>query len=334
MWGAAYADPWYTRSTTVGLRAGVNRPNTLRAGVYAAYRTDYRDLVLGVDAVRRWELEETGFNYERRIAGPWGDTDGAESPQRASLYHRWILKQSTSLYLHPMLYHEAFASYQDNFLPFARNRVRGAERWDRAWTLGWHLRANLYTPYWDPEQGVWFDVTTGVGQVEMPGWTATGQLRAELAGVQQLPDGLGPLGRARVAGRVVGMGALPDEGMFFALGGSTLFRGYDLAERQGSVLWVGNAELRYPIVEDVQWDVLDHCIGARNVWAVGFYDVGDVYANGKSVGGRVAHALGGGLRVDVAVFSFIERATLRFDFAKTINDATPFQFWFGLQHAF
>ena len=48
----------------------------------------------------------------------------------------------------------------------------------------------------------------------------------------------------------------------------------------------------------------------------------------------MAHAVGGGLRVDVAVFSFIERATLRFDVAKTLNDNTPFQFWFGMQHAF
>jgi hypothetical protein len=41
-----------------------------------------------------------------------------------------------------------------------------------------------------------------------------------------------------------------------------------------------------------------------------------------------------GLRVDVAIFSFIERATLRFDAGKTINDNRPWQFWFGIQHAF
>ncbi|MDX1396523.1 MAG: hypothetical protein R3195_19235, partial [Gemmatimonadota bacterium] len=37
---------------------------------------------------------------------------------------RWTIKQGTSLYLPPMIYHEAFAAYQDNFLPFARTRVR------------------------------------------------------------------------------------------------------------------------------------------------------------------------------------------------------------------
>jgi hypothetical protein len=34
------------------------------------------------------------------------------------------------------------------------------------------------------------------------------------------------------------------------------------------------------------------------------------------------------------VFSFIERATLRIDVGKTVNAASPFQVWFGLQHAF
>jgi hypothetical protein len=48
----------------------------------------------------------------------------------------------------------------------------------------------------------------------------------------------------------------------------------------------------------------------------------------------VAHAVGGGLRLDVAWFSFIERTILRFDVAKTVNADTPLQFWFGVQHPF
>src|SRR5262249_9381473 len=50
MWGASYQDPWYTRSTMFGLRAGVNRPQHYRTGIYAAYRTDYRDMIVGADA--------------------------------------------------------------------------------------------------------------------------------------------------------------------------------------------------------------------------------------------------------------------------------------------
>jgi hemolysin activation/secretion protein len=127
--------------------------------------------------------------------------------------------------------------------------------------------------------------------------------------------------------------AWPRRGEFFALGGSTLFRGFDLAEKQGSFLWVANAEARLPVLRDLRWNFVDRVIGIRNVYFAAFYDVGGVYVNGSRVG-SVAHALGGGFRVDASFFSFIERATVRFDFAKTLNAATPFQFWFGVQHPF
>ena len=334
VWGASYTDPWYTRSTMLGLRAGVNEPQNFKAGAYAAYRTDFRDIVLGVDAVFLGDMRETGFNYERRIAGPYIDQDGSSGPQRASVYERWVIQQASSLYLPPMIYHEAFATYQDNFLPYTRTPTPGSVRFDEILDVGWHARANLYTPYWNPESGGWADVSVGAGGTKVPGWMGFGQFRAELAGVQQMPEGLGPLSDLRLAGRVLAQGALPSRGDFFALGGGTLFRGYDLAQRQGNFLWVANAELRYPIVKDIEWDVLDHAIGARSLWLATFYDIGDIYSNGHSVGGGVAQAVGVGLRVDVAVFSFIERATLRFDVAKTVNDATPVQFWFGVQQAF
>jgi hypothetical protein len=331
IWGASYPDPWYTRSTMAGLRVGVNRPNVVRGGVYAAYRTDYRDLIAGADLTVPLEMAEVGLNYERRIGGPYGDTDGGGGPQRASAYYRWTIRQGSSLYLPPMAYHEAYALYTDNFLPNARNAEPGAVRPGELWNLGWHLRANLYTPYWDPEMGGWVDVLVAGGEAKVPEWTGMAQGRLELAGVYSLPE---EVGGVRLAGRGVGMMAFPNRGEFFALGGGTLFRGYDLAERQGSALWVGNAELRLPFVRQAEWDTLDHTFGVRSLTAVAFYDVGEVYVRGTGVGGGVAHALGAGVRVDVAVFSILERVTFRFDVGKTINDATPFQFWFGVQHAF
>jgi outer membrane protein assembly factor BamA len=236
-----------------------------------------------------------------------------------------------------MFYDEAFATYQDNFLPYQRagTNGQGGQRWDRLWMAGWHVRLNLYTPYWDPECGVWADAVASGGQADFAdGWKPMGQLRGELAGVHNLPEWTGPLRVARIAGRVVGQYATPDRGQFYALGGGTLFRGFDLAERQGNALWVANLELRWPLVRNVTWDALDHFVGARNVWLATFYDVGAVYANGRPVGGNVAHAVGAGLRVDIAVFSFLERATLRFDVGKPLNGGAPLQFWFGVQHAF
>ena len=129
-------------------------------------------------------------------------------------------------------------------------------------------------------------------------------------------------------------GRCPRGGQYFALGGSTQFRGFDLAERQGSLLWAANAEVRVPVVREARWDVADHVAGVRNVQIAGFYDVGAVYTDGNVVGGGAAHALGLGLRVDLAFFSFIERAVVRLDAAKAVNAATPWQVWFGVQQPF
>jgi outer membrane protein assembly factor BamA len=251
------------------------------------------------------------------------------------VFARYVHQYGSSLYLPPLAYSELFHTYQDNFLPFARETRPGSERPDWTFLTGLHTRVNLYTPYWDPERGFWVDATYGSGVARLNRDVGLHQLRLELAGVRKFPDSecLGRWSSTRLAGRVVVMGAFPDRGQFFALGGGSLFRGYDLAERQGSALWVANAELRIPLFRNVTWDVLDHTVGARNLWLAGFYDVGAVYSNGRTVGG-VAHALGAGLRLDTAIFSFIERVTFRVDVAKTVNDNTPFQFWFGLQHAF
>jgi hypothetical protein len=337
VWGPAAQDPWYTRSTMLGLRAGAFRNEKFNTGAYVAIRSDYRDAVVGADARIFAPHAEFGANVEARIAGPFGGLDGQSGPVRASVYARNIRRESSSLYLPPMFYDEVFATYQDNFLPFPRFRggnQQGGERYDSLWWAGYHVRLNLYTPYWDPECGVWADAVVGGGQADFDRVKGMGQGRIELAGVHPLPEWTGPFRVARLAVRGVGQVATPRQGQFFALGGGTLFRGFDLAERQGSALWVANAELRFPLARNVTWDALDHCIGARNVWLATFYDVGAVYANRRLVGGDVAHAIGLGLRVDVAIFSFIERATLRVDVGKALNTSAPVQVWFGVQHAF
>jgi hypothetical protein len=334
-WGPVYLDPWYTRSTLAGFRLGAYRTQTFAGGLYAAVRPEYRDLVVGADGLIDhwpWPRTQVGFNVERRVAGPW-DSDGEETAFRASLFGRYVFRYASSLYLHPMNYLDLFAVYSDNFLPFALTPSPGAVRPGWVQLTGLHYRLNLYTPYWDPDRGVWVDLVAAGGVADLGPTRGTAQLRGELAAVRKFPDGLGRLSDAKAAGRVVAMGAVPDEGQFFALGGGTLFRGFDLRERQGSFLWAANAELRLPLIRNARVNVLDNLFGGRNLYLAGFYDVGEIYANGRSVNG-VAHAVGTGLRLDMAFFSFIERATLRFDVGKTVNSATPWQFWFGVQHPF
>ena len=186
-----------------------------------------------------------------------------------------------------------------------------------------------------------FAEARGLTGLATPGATdLTGQhdvtfhkLESQASIVKGVPDGLGWLSETRLAGRLAAAGAFPDQGQFFALGGSYLFRGFDLAERQGSLVWVASAEWRVPVVRGINWDVADHVAGLRSIWLVAFYDAGAIYANGHLVD-NVAHAVGLGARFDVAWFSFIERTMIRFDVAKTINADSPVQFWLGVQHAF
>lgn len=337
VYASATRDPWFQRSSYAGLRVGAVKTQEFSGGVYAALRGDYRDVVVGVDGLIDhwpWPKTQVGFLAEQRVAGPIG-TDAPDSVFRGVVYGRYIFQYTSAMYLNPMEYAEIFGTFQDNPLPFARTETPGAVRPDNLSGGGLHYHRDYFTPYWDPEAGYRFDATymAGVTNLENDTSSAYHKLEAQFSMVQGMPDGLGYVSDTRVAGRIAVAGAFPDEGQFFALGGSQLFRGFDLAERQGSMLWVASAEWRAPIIRGVNWDVADHVAGLRSVWVVAFYDVGSIYANGQQVD-NVAHALGLGLRLDVAWFSFIERTMVRFDAAKTINVDSPMQFWLGIQHAF
>ena len=141
------------------------------------------------------------------------------------------------------------------------------------------------------------------------------------------------LAETKVAMRAYGGTALPGRGAFFPLGGGESFRGFDLAQRQGSTVWVGSVEWRIPLVRHLETDFFDHLAGLRTIQMALFYDVGDALAAGHSAG-PVAHALGAGVRFDAVLLSFVERATFRFDFAQTLGQETGPQFWFGINQPF
>ena len=125
VWGPTAQDPWYTRSSMAGLRVGGYRTEEYALGAYTAIRSDYRDAVVGADARLFAEHREYGLNWEARVAGPWFGQNGGGAPERVSAYARKIWKESSSMYLPPMLYDEFFITYQDNFLPLVANRRAG-----------------------------------------------------------------------------------------------------------------------------------------------------------------------------------------------------------------
>jgi hypothetical protein len=322
----------------LGLRAAVFRTQQFSGGTYLAYRTDDRNVVAGVDGLLdHWPLPRTqvGFNIEHSLT-MFGD--GFTPNSRGVLFGRYVFMYGSSLYLPPFEYVEAFTGAQNRPLPISD----GPPVWDgfdQQTFLGLHYHKNLQTPYWDPEGGYLFDIVYQAGLPILGADRGYQQAFGQFSFVKGMPawlrdvPGLGWMAETRWAARVYGAAALPNDGRFFSLGGGQLFRGYDLQQRQGSLAWVGSLEWRIPLFRDLEWDVCDHVAGARGLYTALFYDAGDMYYRGHSLG-PVAHALGVGLRLDVAWFGMIERTMLRFDVAKTVNDVSPWQFWFGVQHPF
>src|SRR5205085_3770230 len=67
---ATYDDPWYTRSTVLGLRADLYRIQQFNGAAYLGYRTDYRDMVAGAEALwDHWPLPhmQLGLNVESSL---------------------------------------------------------------------------------------------------------------------------------------------------------------------------------------------------------------------------------------------------------------------------
>jgi outer membrane protein assembly factor BamA len=286
---------------------------------------------------------QSGIIAEQRLAEV---QKGDPNAFRAVAWTRYIFLYSPSLYLPPAHYIEGFMKYSDNFLPFPAERVPTGVRFDRTTTAGLHYRINYLTPYWDPEGGFQFDAWYEGGIAAEPSTVMVQKLSAQFSTVRYAPDlrswfADGSVGQqisgwladTRFAFRVFGATSMPSRGEFFSLGGADHFRGFDMRERQGSSVFVGSVEWRVPVVQGVKWDCCDNMIGLRNAYVAAFYDVGDAFTSGRSIG-STAHAVGLGLRADVAWFSFVERTTLRLDFAQSLNNGTGLQAWIGVNHPF
>src|SRR5262249_57825355 len=115
-----------------------------------------------------------------------------------------------------------------------------------------HYHLDYLTPYWDPEGGFKLDATYATGIPIFGEKDPFNEVNAQFSTVKSVPDwfGLGQchylswLFETRVAARIYGAIGLPNRGEYFTMGGGELFRGFDLAERQGNAVWVGSLEWR------------------------------------------------------------------------------------------
>jgi hypothetical protein len=342
MYFSSYSDPWYTKSDIAGFRAGIYRTQELDAGAYVGYRTNDRNIVAGIDAL--WDhvpLPNTqiGLNIERPLLAV---DNGTSAGSRGVIFGRYILMYGSSLYLPPFEYVEAFSMMQDHPLPDLREKAIDTDPYHERPSVGIHYHKNLMTPYWDAEGGYSLDLTYQYGLPIFGNDHAFHEAYGQFALVKGMPklfDGIadGPVVRwlydTRFAFRVGGAAGLPGRGLLFPLGGGDNFRGFDLSERQGSMLWLGSVEWRLPLAANMHADFGDHLVGVRNVYLAPFYDVGNAYVRGKELG-PTAQAVGIGMRVDVTWLGLIERTMLRLDVAKTLDSNVPVQIWFGIQHPF
>ena len=331
---AAYNDPFYPYSGVIGVRAGVYQAQGFAGGLYAGFRPYFNDLAVGFDGI--WEhtpfpRTQIGYNVEKGVASL--DRTGVHG-DRALVYGRYVFEETDSFFGLPMHYLQVFASHTHRMLPPPRFDEPGAERVPIQDTVGVQYHLDLLTPYWDPEVGFRLDVTYAAGLEVMQETASFQELTGQLSFVTPLPDFLGPLSETRLAGRVYGATASPRQSQLFTLGGNQLFRGYDMAERQGSQVWLGSLEWRVPVIRGADCSVCDHAATVQSLSLVPFWDMGAAYIRGRPVGGDIAHALGMGLRVGTDVFSFLERTTLRLDVARTVEGHTPVQYWFGFEHPF
>jgi hypothetical protein len=330
----SYPDPWFTRSTVAGLRGDLYKTQFFDGGVYTGYREDYNDLVAGVDGLWThwpWHSTQIGFTVEQSLTGVNGDRD--RHGDRGVVYGRYVFLWGSSLYLPPMHYIEAFGAVQDDNLPLPRAQLPGADHFDHQTQLGLHYHLDFLTPYWDPDAGFRMDATYAAGLPIFGEERPYNRANAEFSYVTHLPDCLGPLSQTRLAARIYGGIAEPNNAELYPLGGAALFRGFDLQERQGNIVWVGSLEWRVPLAQHLTWDCVDHIVGLRSIYLAPFYDMGNAYLEKQELG-PFAQAVGAGIGIDVSWFSVIERTTLRFDVAKAINSNAPVQFWIGVRAPF
>src|SRR5262249_51220378 len=113
---------------------------------------------------------------------------GDSNALRGVVFSRYVFQYGDSLYMPPMHYVEAFAMYQDNFLPDLNTPEPGGERFTREAIAGVHYRIDYLTPYWDPEGGFRFEAVYESGLVDLNSQTNINKLSGQLSFVKSAPD--------------------------------------------------------------------------------------------------------------------------------------------------
>jgi hypothetical protein len=276
----------------------------------------------------------TGVFYEEGLYNFYNDR--RHSGGRVFLRKRLI--ESSSFIVDDPAFAELYYGLGNEFWP--GDDGRPVEQYLGA--IGGRFRMNTQFPYWDPVQGHLIEATAEYGSTLLGSSFDYVRVTGEYGFVRMLPEEWGILPHSRFAFRVYGGWGSPNNEPLFRLGGGRRLRALDLVQQEGNAVWLTTAEWRFPLWRVIDRDLVDHIFTFKNLFGVVFADVGQSFLRGS--GGPVVFGPGVGLRLDVSLFSFLERATLRFDLAQPIylDGQRPASdtgrggpvLWFGLNQVF
>ena len=346
---ASLTQPWQRHSVVtgfgvdqngrIGFRASAISSNRFRISPFISYtaatatRNNDR-FSAGVDAVfynfpnPNWQLIA---RYEQALLTNLENDPG----QQGRIALRRIINYTSSLIYPDLAYVDVYARFGDNFFPDEDNTNNPDPRIEefddvRAFGVDFHLDSQK--PYWDPDRGIRIDANYEHGFRAFGGGATYNRVSGQFAAVQRLNHTTGWLSRTKVAGRVSGGYGWDDNGEHFRFGGPGRFRGRSADQTEGNAFWLGSLEWRFPIVGDLNYDVLDNTASLKGVDGSIFYDVGRSYLLNEAQG-KADHAVGVGLYWQIPILSFVENLTVRTEYGYSVTNETG-NFWFGLYRAF
>jgi hypothetical protein len=331
----------------VGLKVGAQQAYLWRAYALAGYVVNTQEWVTGT-RVEIWKtgLKDTtlGFEYLHSLTTDVSD----RQIDRGRVWLRYSPYRFTAAngLLPEPEFLEVYARSTRQVRNEAPDPPPGLDPLINRTAVGIAYRNDTRYPYWDPEIGSLVTAYYETGFRILGGERNYNAFGAEYAVVRKLPEGLGYFSNTKIAARVLGeIAPGSPNAQVFQLGGATRYRGVYPATRQGNALWLASVEYRFPLLKDVdvEFPYIDNLFTLKGVNGAVFYDIADVYQDGSQAiyqkgpslsSGRISHAVGAGLRFDLAFFSFLERAQFRVDFAKDISTNQPLVVWFSLQQPF
>ena len=312
-----------------GYKVGIQRIDRWSLTAWAGTEPALREAIFGGQLTFfhfPWPKWSSGLFYEEGLYNFYNDV--RHSGGRAFLRYR--LLESPSVLTDDQGFAELYYGTGWEFWPGDDGRPVKQGSLD---AIGGRFRLSTLFPYWDPVKGYLIETTAEYGNRALGSSLDYVRLTGEFGFVRPLPESWGSLSKTRLAFRVYGGFGLPDTADLFRLGGGRRLRALDLQQQEGSSVWLSTLEWRFPIWGEVDQDVLDHVLCLKNLLGAVFYDVGESYFDRGW--GPVVHGVGVGIRFDLALFAFLERATARIDLAQPLG-VTPRLgpvLWFGLNQS-